>query len=249
MPDGRQLQHRQERPSVIDAWNKSIAIRSPIRGVDTTTTKTAVQQPRNPHRSPSANNTAVESSSSNSNSNSSKTPTPGRETLLTRPTLLTTPLTLHTTPLTLHATLSLVRTLTITSLDFALNHPNFMKRYAFPFALNVFSRPLVALLPLGPLGPILAFVAVACGRFKLRREFMGGGYAVLHAVGMAGVKGQALSLLGLVGLEATGKYLPLFFLSFSKFWLGKCWRCRRWNGGCVCLLIGAQAPSVSATRL
>ncbi|KAF2447039.1 hypothetical protein P171DRAFT_519361 [Karstenula rhodostoma CBS 690.94] len=105
---------------------------------------------------------------------------------------------------TTRTALSAAQTITAATLNFALGHPNFMKRYAFPLALNTLSKPLLALFPLGPLGPILAFVAVACGRFKLRQEFMGGGYALLHAVRMAGVKGQALSLLGLVGLEATG---------------------------------------------
>lgn len=33
---------------------------------------------------------------------------------------------------------------------------------------------------------------------------MGGGYALMHTLGMASVKGQAVSLLGLVGLEALG---------------------------------------------
>ncbi|KAJ4356317.1 uncharacterized protein N0V89_004349 [Didymosphaeria variabile] len=87
---------------------------------------------------------------------------------------------------------------------FAATHPKFMKRYALPLALTTLSGPLLSILPLGPLGPILAFVAVAWGRFKIRQVFMGGGYTLLHATGMAGVQGQALSLLGIVGLEATG---------------------------------------------
>lgn len=70
---------------------------------------------------------------------------------------------------------------------------------------------------------MLAFVAVACGRFNLRRELIGGGYALLHAAGMAGVKGQALSLLGLVGLEATGEHLLLGLAAESDL-------LRRWVG-------------------
>ncbi|KAF1978260.1 hypothetical protein BU23DRAFT_564501 [Bimuria novae-zelandiae CBS 107.79] len=87
---------------------------------------------------------------------------------------------------------------------FASKHPKLLKKYALPLAATMLSPPLFLALPLGPFGPVLAFVAVACGRFKMRQELMGGGYAVMQAAGMAGVKGQALSLLGLVGLEANG---------------------------------------------
>lgn len=86
----------------------------------------------------------------------------------------------------------------------AAQNPNVVTNIAFPLALTTFSAPVIASLPLGPLGPLLACVAVACGRFQLRGELMGGGYALMHAIGVASVKGQAVSLLGLVGLEALG---------------------------------------------
>ena len=82
-----------------------------------------------------------------------------------------------------------------------------MKKIVFPLFLTTYSTPLVTFLPLGPFGPVLAMVAVACGRFQLRREMVGGGYALMQAFGMAGIKGQALGLLGLVGLEASGMYI------------------------------------------
>ncbi|OAG04967.1 uncharacterized protein CC84DRAFT_1177095 [Paraphaeosphaeria sporulosa] len=195
MPDSQQLQHRKDGgPSTIDQWNKSIAIPGPIRGLNTPTTKNAVQKAKTNSSAPTA---AMRSSSSpeillNGSDDVRRS--------LNRPTFED----LREAAPTAHVVLSAAQTVTTSTLNFALHHPNFMKRYAFPFALNVFSRPLISLFPLGPLGPILAFVAVACGRFRLRQELMGGGYAALHAVGMAGVKGQALSLLGLVGLEATG---------------------------------------------
>lgn len=97
----------------------------------------------------------------------------------------------------------------IKATKFALSHPKLMKKLVFPLVLTNFSTPLIAALPLGSLGPVLAMVAVACGRFQLRREMVGGGYALMRAVGMAGIEGQALGLLGMVGLEACGMYNDL----------------------------------------
>jgi hypothetical protein len=185
MPRARELQRqpRPSRPSLVDDWNKSIAL--PVSFRPTTND----QKPRattvaKPMAKPSDQKTSGIPALSPCQANDADANT--------------------TTTTTTTTVLSAAKALAKAPVKFAVGHPNFMRRYAFPLALNALSRPLLSLLPLGPLGPMVAFVAVACGRFKLRQEFMGGGYAVLHAVGAAGIKGQALSLLGLVGLEATG---------------------------------------------
>lgn len=94
-------------------------------------------------------------------------------------------------------------------IKFATGHPRLMKRYAVPLALATLSTPVISALPLGSLGPVLAFVAVACGRFKMQQEIVSSGHAILKASGMVGLEGQALSLLGLVGLEAAGMFFRI----------------------------------------
>ncbi|KAL5462160.1 hypothetical protein PMIN06_001749 [Paraphaeosphaeria minitans] len=194
MPEIRELQQRRRRadgrPSTVDRWNESIAIPGPVRGLDSTTTTTttnaAVQTAKQKPSTPTAGTDPSSTSTSTSTSTSSdgEILLNGHDDIRTSPTRPTLD-DLRSAAPTAHAVLSAARTATASALDFALRHPNLARRYALPFALSVFSRPLVAVLPLGPLGPIVGFVAVAGGRFRLRRALVGGA----EFAGVGGVGG------------------------------------------------------------
>ncbi|KAL5416648.1 hypothetical protein PMIN03_001955, partial [Paraphaeosphaeria minitans] len=162
MPEIRELQQRRRRadgrPSTVDRWNESIAIPGPVRGLDSTTTTTttnaAVQTAKQKPSTPTAGTDPSSTSTSTSTSSDGEILLNGHDDIRTSPTRPTLD-DLRSAAPTAHAVLSAARTATASALDFALRHPNLARRYALPFALSVFSRPLVAVLPLGPLGPIV----------------------------------------------------------------------------------------------
>ncbi|KAF2257390.1 hypothetical protein BU26DRAFT_558781 [Trematosphaeria pertusa] len=75
-------------------------------------------------------------------------------------------------------------------------------KYAVPLASAGLASPLLSLLPLGPLGPLLGLLATAFARFKVRQNCAGSYYALLHAAGLAGVRGQVCALLSFMSLGA-----------------------------------------------
>lgn len=86
-------------------------------------------------------------------------------------------------------------------------------KYAVPLASAGLASPLLSLLPLGPLGPLLGLLATAFARFKVRQNCAGSYYALLHAAGLAGVRGQVCALLSFMSLGAVfGASLLSFFL-------------------------------------
>lgn len=65
----------------------------------------------------------------------------------------------------------------------------YVKCYALPIDGATLSKPVLLLLPLGPLGPLLIILVTTYARFSLRQNFAGTWFAILHAGRSADAKG------------------------------------------------------------
>lgn len=75
-----------------------------------------------------------------------------------------------------------------------------VRNYVLPAAGATLAGPLISVLPLGPLGPIVALLLATYSRFRLRANVAGPLYAGLRSLGLSGVRGQLLTLLSFLSM-------------------------------------------------